>query len=289
MLCNVTLNMLAVYGVIHRPIYATIWFTGILAAVAYELGRELILSARARLQVAQLRGELAQLGRMDTLGQLAAGIAHELAQPLTASLGNIEAAQIHLRKTDPDLDELREIVKDVHAETQRAGEVLDRMRALIGRRALDKQAVAIDSVFRDVTSLLHSEAIARHIELNTRVDERAPRALGDRVQITQVMINLVVNAMDAMQNLATGPRQVTMEARAAASGGLEVAVSDSGPGIPGHRLEEIFKPLFTTKPGSMGLGLALSRTIVDAHAGRLWAENRADGVGAVVRMTLPAA
>jgi signal transduction histidine kinase len=289
MACNVTLNMLAVYGLIHRPIYATIWFVGILAAVAYELGREIILNSRARLQVAQLRGELAQLGRVDTLGQLASGIAHELAQPLTASLGNIEAARIHLRKANPDLDELRAIVNDVHADTQRAGEVLDRMRALIRRRPLDRHPVAIDEVFRDVTSLLHSEAIARNIELNARVDERAPRAIGDRVQITQVMINLTVNAMDALQGLATGPRQVTLEARSAPSGGLEISVVDSGPGIPRQRLEEIFKPLFTTKPGSMGLGLALSRTIVEAHAGRLWAENREGNSGAVLRMTLPAA
>ena len=288
MVCNVVLNQLAVFGLIHRPIYATMWFAGILAAVSYELARELILSARARLQVAQLRGELAQLGRVDTMGQLASGIAHELAQPLTASLGNIEAAQIHLRKPDPDIDELRAIVEDVYADTRRAGEVLDRMRALIRRRPLDKHPVAIDDVFRDVSSLLHSEAIARNVELAINVDANSPKALGDRVQITQVLLNLAVNAMDAMQNLASGRRQVTLQARAATNGGLEIAVSDSGPGIPGQRLEEIFKPLFTTKPGSMGLGLALSRTIVEAHAGRLWAENHAGNGGAVLRMTLPA-
>lgn len=288
MVCNVALNQLAMYGLIHRPIYATMWFVGMLAVVSYELGRELILNARARLQVAQLRGELAQLGRIDTMGQLASGIAHELAQPLTASLGNIEAAQIHLRRANPDLDELRAIVNDVHADTQRAAEVLDRMRALIRRRSLDKYPVAIDDVFRDVTSLLHSEAIARNVELAIKVDETVPKALGDRVQITQVLLNLTVNAMDAMQNFVTGQRQVTMEARPGTSGGLEVTVTDSGPGIPKQRLEEIFRPLFTTKPGSLGLGLALSRTIVEAHSGRLWAENRDSG-GAMLRMTLPAA
>lgn len=289
MIANVTLNQLAVLGLIHRPIFATLWFMGILAAVAYELGRELILNARARLQVAQLRGELAQLGRVDTMGQLASGLAHELAQPLTASLGNIEAAQIHLRKTNPDLDELRAIVEDIQQDTRRAGEVLDRMRTLIRRQAVDKQPLAIDEVFRDVTSLLHSEAIARRVELAVNVDPGLPRAMGDRVQIAQVLLNLLVNAMDAMQNLTARRRWVRIEAHPASSGGLEIAVTDSGPGIPHQSLQEIFEPLFTTKPHSLGLGLALSRTIVEAHGGRLWAENRAGQDGAILRLTLPAA
>jgi signal transduction histidine kinase len=289
MICNLTLNQLAVFGVIHRPIFATLWFLGILAAVAYELGSQLIANARARLQVAQLRGELAQLGRIDTMGQLASGLAHELAQPLTASLGNIEAAQLHLRRPDPDLAELREILEDVHQDTRRAAEILDRMRSLIRRRALDQQPVSIDDVFRDVTSLLHSEAISRNIELKVRTSKDAPQALGDRVQMTQVLLNLVVNAMDALQISTSGHRQVLLQAEHAPGGGLEVSVADTGPGIPQQRLEEIFKPLFTTKPGSMGLGLALSRTIVEAHGGRLWAENRGPARGAVFRMTLPSA
>ena len=288
MLCNVTLNQLAVFGVIHRPIFAIIWFLGMLAAVAYELGRELILSSRARLQLAELHGEMAQIGRVDTVGQLASGLAHELAQPLTASLSNLEAAKLHLRKPNPDLQELRAILDDVFEDTRRAGDVLDRMRAMIRRQALDKQPVSIDTVIRDVTRLLHSESIARHVELAVEVDPNLPPALGDRVQISQVLLNLVGNAMDAMQGI-TASRRVLIEARGASNGGLELCVSDSGPGIAPQRLEEIFNPLFTTKPGSLGLGLALSRTIVEAHGGRLWAENRAGQSGAQLRVTLPAA
>jgi two-component system sensor kinase FixL len=124
--------------------------------------------------------------------------------------------------------------------------------------------------------------------LAVEVDPNLPPALGDRVQISQVLLNLVVNAMDAMQGI-TASRRVLIEARGASNGGLELCVSDSGPGIAPQRLEEIFNPLFTTKPGSLGLGLALSRTIVEAHGGRLWAENRAGQSGAQLRVTLPAA
>lgn len=289
MTCNLIQNQLALFGIIPRPIFATIWFLGILAAVAYELGRELILNARSRSQVAQLRGELAQLGRVDTLGQLASGLAHELAQPLTASLGNIEAARLLLRKENPDLAELRAIIHDIRHDTNRAADVLDRMRRLIRRQAVDKQPVALEDVFRDVTTLLHSEVIARRVELDVTVDPDLPRALGDRVQISQVLLNLLVNAMDAMQGRTSRRRHVQIEAHSAASGGLEIAVIDSGPGIPQQSLQSIFDPLFTTKPNSLGLGLALARTIVEAHGGRLWAENLPGENGAVMRLTLPAA
>jgi len=239
--------------------------------------------------VAQLRGELAQLGRVGILGQLASGLAHELAQPLTAALGNAEAAQIHLRKDSPDVMELRAIVADIHQDTQRAADVIDRMRSLIRGQIVEKQSVNIDEVFRDVFRLLHSEAIARGVVLSSKVDDGAPCALGDRVQISQVLLNLLMNAMDALQSCAAGARRVLVEAQSAPGGELEVAVTDSGPGIPNDQIEEIFSPLFTTKPNSLGLGLALSRTIVDAHGGRMWAENGGVGKGAVLRMILPAA
>jgi signal transduction histidine kinase len=289
MICNLVINQLALFGIIPRPLFATIWFLGTLAAVAYELGRELILNARARVQVAQLRGELAQLGRVDTMGQLASGLAHELAQPLTASLGNIEAGQLHLKNDRPDLGELKEIIDAILHDTNRAAEMLDRMRKLIRRQPVDKLPVPVDEVFRDVSSLLHSEVIARRVELAFRVAPNLPRALGDRVQISQVILNLIVNSMDAMQAAEVTRRELLVEAQSPERGILEITVTDTGPGIPPQCLQEIFKPLFTTKPGSLGLGLALCRTIVEAHSGCLCAENRAGQAGAIMRLTLPAA
>lgn len=289
MICNLVQNQLAVMGILHRPIFATLWFLGILAAIAYEMARDLIISARARLQVAQLRSEIAQLGRVDMMGQLATGLAHELAQPLTASLVNIETAQIHLRKQNPDIRELRAIIDDIHSDWQRTGDVLDRMRKLIQRQAVDKQAVVISDVIRDVTGLLHSEVIARHVELEVNVAPELPPILGDRVQISQVLLNLLVNSMDAMQVVSTRPRRVSIDVQTADKGTLKLTVTDSGPGISPQQLPEVFSPLYTTKPGSLGLGLALSRTIVEAHGGQLWAGNRPGLDGAVMTLTLPTA
>jgi signal transduction histidine kinase len=289
MVCNLVQNQLAVLGVIHRPIFATLWFLGILAAIAYEMARELIISARARLQVAQLRSEIAQLCRVDMMGQLATGLAHELAQPLTASLVNIETAQIHLRKENPDVPELRAIVDDIHSDWQRTGEVLDRMRKLIHRQAVEKQAVVIGDVVRDVTGLLHSEVIARNVELEVNVAPDLPPVMGDRVQISQVLLNLLVNSMDAMQGVTARARRVFINAQTVANGNLQLTVTDCGPGISPQKLQEIFTPLYTTKTGSLGLGLALSRTIVEAHGGQLWAENRPGLDGAVMTLMLPTA
>lgn len=289
MVLNVGFNQLLVLGVVHAPIITMVWFVGTVVTATYELGRDMVLNHRARLQVARLRGELAQLGRVDTLGQLASGLAHELAQPLTAALGNAEVAKKLLRHDRPDLVEMRAIVDDIHQDAERAADVIERMRMLIRRQTIDKQTVAIELVLRDVAHLLHSEAIRRGVELTLKIDQAAAQVLGDRVQISQVLLNLVVNAMDALESRAAGERRVLIETNSAPGGGVEIAVADSGPGIPGDKIEEIFKPLFTTKPGGLGLGLALSRTIIDAHGGRIWAENRAAGGGAVMRMILPAA
>jgi signal transduction histidine kinase len=289
MMLNVCFNYLVVLGVVHAPIFNIVWFLGTLGTASYKLARDFVLNHHARLQVAQLRGELAQLGRVDTLGHLASGLAHELAQPLTGALGNAEVAQKILRLDKPDLAEIKAIVDDIHLDTGRAADIIERMRMLIRRQTIDKQAVAIEQVLRDVTHLLHSEAIRRGVSLSINVDQGAPHALGDRVQISQVILNLMTNAMDAMESCAAGSKHILVEAHSAPGGGVQITVTDTGPGIPGDKIEQIFNPLFTTKPGGLGLGLALSRTIVDAHGGRLWAENRDTGSGAVLRMVLPAA
>lgn len=289
MLLNVGFNQLLVYGLVQAPIFNMLWFLGTLGSASYELARDYVLNSRAKLQLAHMRGELAQVARVDSLGQLASGLAHELAQPLAATLGNTEAAQILLRKEKPDLGEIRSIVDDIHKDAERAADIIDRMRMLIRRQTVDKQSVAIEEVFRDIASLLHSEVIGRRVQLSFKVDPGAPHAFGDRVQISQVLLNLLINAMDALDGCSAGLKQVRVEAFAEPGGSLGITVTDSGPGIPNDKVEQIFTPLFTTKQTSLGLGLALSRTIIDAHGGRLWAENRSDGGGAVMRILLPAA
>ncbi len=286
MVGNLAINQMVVSGVLHVPVCATLWFLGTLAVIACELGRELILNNRARLQLAELRREWAQVERVNSLGQLASALAHELAQPLVAVRMNAEAANRCLLRTPLDLGELRSIMDDIHESSLRAAEIIDRMRAFITRRTLATQAFGLDEVAEDVLSLLLHEARSRRVELRCSVPSGLPTASGDRVHIAQVILNLLINGMDAVKHRAPGDRRVVLEARAAEAENLEITVRDSGPGIPDDRFEELFDPFFTTKTEGLGIGLALSRMIIDAHGGRLWAENDEMG-GAIFRFTLP--
>lgn len=289
MVCNIVLNQMVVSGMLHIPVSATLWFLGTLTAIAYELGREFVISRRAQLQLAELRGELAQVERVNALGQLASGLAHDLVQPLTASIGNAEAAEQLLQQANPDLGELREIVADIQKDNRRAGEMIDRMRTLLKRRAVEMQPVALDEMVRDVFSLAAPEAASRQIALECRIPPGLPRVLCDRVHISQVLLNLIINGMEAVQSRPIDMKRVGVKGYTNGNGGVELAVFDSGPGIPDANIDQVFSPFFTTKSGGMGMGLTLSRTIIEAHGGRLWAENRGTTSGAMFRFTLPRA
>lgn len=287
MLCNVLVNHLVALGMLHAPISTSLWFLGTLAAVAYELSRAFVTSRRAELQLAGLRGELAQVERVNSLGQLASGLAHELKQPLTASLVNADTAERLLKKERPDFDALRATIAEIRNDNRRAVETIDGMRALLKRRIVDRQPLAIDDLVRDVIALAGPEAVSRHVALECRMAPGLPHVLGDRVHISQVLLNLLINGLEAVSGRAT-ERRVLVEGRTSATEGVEIAVHDSGPGIPNDKIEEVFSSLFTTKSAGMGVGLALSRTIIEAHGGRLWAENEPTG-GAAFRFTLPLA
>jgi len=286
MVGNLALNQLVGAGVLHIPLCATLWFLGTLTVIAYELGRELILNSHARLQLAEMRHEWAQVERVNSLGQLASALAHEIAQPLSAALMNLDAAKETLRQANPNLDDLRSIIGDAHNDNVRAGEIVDRMRSFIRGRKLTTQAFRLDEVASEVFSLLRHEAVSRRVDLKCDFPAELPPAYGDRVHISQVIFNLVINGIDAAQGRPLGARRVILEARIADAKSLEVTVRDSGHGIPKDQFDKIFNPLFTTKPAGLGVGLTLSRMIVDAHGGRLWAEN-AEARGAIFRFTLP--
>jgi signal transduction histidine kinase len=288
MIGNLALNQLVASGVLHIPIVATFWFLGTLTVVTYEFGRELTRNSRARLQLAELRHEWAQVERVNSLGHLASALAHELLQPLAAIRANVDAARLYLRHPKLDVDELRSIMDDIEHDDLRAAEIINRMRTFIKGSAPSMQAFGLQDVVQDVFSLLRHEATSRHVELKHSLPMNLSPACGERVQISQVILNLLINAMDAVQDRSGSVREVVLEARAAEAETIEITVRDSGPGIPAARLEEIFNPLFTTKAAGLGVGLALSRMIVEAHGGRIWAENAATG-GAVFRFTLPRA
>ena len=231
---------------------------------------------------------MAHAGRVTVLGQLASALAHELSQPLGAILRNAEAAEIILQQPSPDLEELRAIVTDIHADDQRAGQVIDRLRSLLKRRSLDLQPVDLQGVIAEVLSLVQADAAARHVKLAYSAAPGLPLVLGDRIHLQQVLLNLLVNAMDALEGCAPGQRLVQVSVHRTDPSRVEVRVCDNGPGIPGESLPRLFEPFFTTKAKGMGLGLPVSKTIIEAHQGRLWAENRPEG-GACFCFTLKVA
>jgi two-component system sensor kinase FixL len=240
----------------------------------------------AREENDELRRDLAHAGRVSVLGTLSSSLAHELSQPLGAILLNAEAGELLLQRANPDLDEVRQILADIRRDDVRAADVIDRLRKLLKRRLLEFAPVSVETLLQDLVALIKSDAVARHITLESGIEADLPAVRGDRVHLSQVLINLVMNGMDAVDAFPPDGRRVTMRARREGEGLVEVSVSDSGGGIPAGDLARIFEPFYTTKPNGMGMGLSVSRTIIEAHGGRLWAEN-APRHGAVFKLLIP--
>ncbi|WP_084909539.1 PAS domain-containing sensor histidine kinase [Burkholderia ubonensis] len=240
-----------------------------------------------RVELQRNRQELAHLTRISALGELAGSLAHELNQPLTAILSNAQAAQ-HFLDADPiNLAEVRETLKDIVADNCRAGEIIRKMRALVRKGDVDLQPLDVGGVVRDVVLLVHSDAILRRIRTTFDIEDALPSVRGDRVQLQQVVLNLLLNGFDAVHDGPAADRVVTVRVWAEPEGAVRICVCDRGRGLTVDQFDRIFKPFFTSKPHGLGLGLSISRTIVAAHGGRLWAENNADR-GASFHVALPA-
>jgi signal transduction histidine kinase len=249
----------------------------------YERRRRL----HAEVQSRQRSAELAHINRFSMAGELTATIAHEINQPLGAILANVETAELMVKSPAPDLREIGEILADIRRDDERAGEVIGRLRSLLKKAPFELKHIDLNDVVSETVRFLSALAIAREVDLTSFIAPAPLPIKGDLIQLQQVILNLIVNAMEAMSSMPSVVRRITVST-ARDGNSVRLSVSDVGPGIPVEQLKEVFEPFFTTKPEGMGMGLSIARTIVEAHGGQLTAENQAER-GATFRITLPLA
>ena len=240
--------------------------------------------AEAALREAEI--ELARASRLTTMGELAASIAHELRQPLSAAVTNGTTCQHWLSEDTLDLTRARRAAQRMMAAAQRASEVMDRIRGLVNKAPPERTEVDINDLLRETLAVMGAELRARQIVVATELAEPSPSTIGDRVQLQQVVLNLIMNGVEAMSTIDDRPRLLRISSRREAPSSVLVAVEDSGTGLDPAIAEHIFDPFFTTKAGGMGMGLSIFRSIIDGHGGRLWA-SPAPHHGALVQFTLP--
>jgi C4-dicarboxylate-specific signal transduction histidine kinase len=236
----------------------------------------------------EMQMQLAHANRVATMGQLTASIAHEVTQPIAATLADAQAALRWLGAQSPNLEEVREALDSIVRDANRAGEVIGRIRALIRKAPRRKDSVDINEAIREVIELTRGEVVKNGVSVCTELPDGLPLIEGDRVQLQQVVLNLIVNAVQALGTLADGTRELLITTAQAKPHEVLVAVKDSGAGLAADDLEHILEPFYSTKLDGMGMGLAICRSIVEAHGGRLWVEAN-EPRGAVFRFTLPIA
>jgi C4-dicarboxylate-specific signal transduction histidine kinase len=236
----------------------------------------------------EAQAELAHVNRMTTMGQLAASIAHELNQPLAAAITNAYAALRWLGLQPANLEEARQSLASIVDDGKRARDVIDRTRALIKKAPPRKDGLDINEVILGVCALTRGELAKNSVSLQTQLADGLPLTQGDRVQLQQVILNLVMNAVEAMSGVNQRSRELRIGTSADASGAVRITVQDSGPGLNPVSFDRLFDPFYTTKADGMGMGLSICRSIVEAHEGRIWASPTA-GPGSTFEFVLPGA
>jgi signal transduction histidine kinase len=242
---------------------------------------------RAEIEAQRSREELAHVGRVWVMGELTASLSHQLNQPLTAMMGNAQAGLRLLRSDPPDLEEVRHILHDIVADVQRAADVTRAVRNMLRKNATEYEAVDMNALVREAALLVSSDAMIRNVAVHLAAAPSLPPVSGDRIQMRQVLLNLVINGLEAAADAsAGGPRTVVVTTERNGEHGVRVAVSDTGRGLRGYTEEQIFEPLFTTKRKGMGMGLPIARAIVEGHGGTISAHDGPGG-GAVFEFTIP--
>jgi PAS domain S-box-containing protein len=251
-----------------------------------KITRDLTESRRAQESVQAAHVDLARVVRASTLGALTASIAHEVNQPLAAIVNNANASRRILAHPEPDLDEVQQAVTDIAEAATRAAEIISHIRSLLKKSAPETSPLDINQVIREVLALVAGALEKQHISVVTELRPALPPVLGDRVQLQQVLLNLIMNGCEAMNATLDRPRVLVIRSEVRESG-PEVAVEDSGTGLDPQHIERIFDTFFTTKPSGIGMGLSISRSIIEAHSGRLWASRDPANQGAIFHFSLP--
>jgi PAS domain S-box-containing protein len=230
---------------------------------------------------------LAHASRLAIVGELTAMIAHEINQPLGAIQNNADAAELLLESNSPPLGEVRQILTEIRKDNERATEAIYRIRALLRKRDMDMRPLVLNDVISEALQFVTGDALLRRVEIHSELAAKLPVVRADRVQLQQVLLNLLLNAMEAVAELPLKKRQVLVRTDSDGEGAVVVTVADSGPGVPADKLPLVFESFFTTKRGGMGLGLSIAKSIIENHKGRIWVENGPCG-GAVFRFKVPA-
>jgi len=243
---------------------------------------------RAQEMLQRVQAEFAHAARLSMLGQLTASIAHEVNQPLAAIVTNGEVGLRLLNRSEPDLAELRELTKGVVDDSRRAADVIVRVRAMATRRAPERTLLSLDEVVREALTFLRHEVQSHGLIFTHHPNPAAPKVFGDRTQLQQVIVNLTVNAIQAMTQTGTTRRTLVIRTTLSEPHALCCTFEDSGPGIKPDHLDHLFDSFFTTKDAGMGLGLSISRSIIETHGGRIRADNESAYGGARFSFTFPA-
>jgi signal transduction histidine kinase len=236
-----------------------------------------------REKLRQLEADLAHINRVSMMGEMAASLAHEIKQPITAAVMNAQACLRLLERNEPNIVKAHEAAFGMAGCATRAAEIIDRVRLLFGKNAPEHEAVDVNEVIRDIVVLLQNEARRHSVVVHTELAEDLPTVRGDQVQLQQVLMNLMLNGIESMRD---APGELRISSGQIDEREVLISVSDTGVGLPAEKLDQIFNAFFTTKPQGTGMGLAISRSIIESHGGRLWAEAN-NGRGAIFRFTLP--
>jgi C4-dicarboxylate-specific signal transduction histidine kinase len=244
-------------------------------------------SACAQEMLTQLQGDVAHAARLSILGELTASIAHEVIQPLTAIGSNIEATQLWLERLPLNLEEVRELMARTATEVQRAADIIHRVRAMAVRSAPEQLRMAVNPVIEEAMLFLRHELQQNSVGVSLHLEDHLPEIHGDRVQLQQVIVNLAVNAIQAMNNTEITARRLLISTALTTDDCVYITFEDTGPGIASASRDRVFESFFTTKSGGMGIGLPICRTIIEAHRGRIDVARRSGSGGALIKIILP--